>query len=181
MTQTTNESITVDQLIADSVPPADEVIRAAARTAPTADAIVMDVIHRHGRWLDVMTVDELRDAWRYYSGLTEWQPTSGPIDDLDVQIPVVTFASDPDGPPVRGHEVTPAWFTVHPGGWMCSYPHHDDVVTEEVGHPAHLVNSYALDHLDTHHPGWKLPCTACGKPQWNTEESHYCFDCRETR
>jgi hypothetical protein len=65
--------ITFDQLTAEAPNEAvAEVIAAASRTAPTGDALVMDVVVRRDRWLDEMTVDELRGEWRRYHRLTVW-------------------------------------------------------------------------------------------------------------
>lgn len=80
--------------------------------------------------------------------------------------------------PTRGSGLFPTWFATHATGWICSHPHGPDDVTEELGHPPHLIHSYALAHLNEHHPGWKLPCTRCGTPQWNAENRPTCFQCR---
>ncbi|WP_435107330.1 hypothetical protein [Nocardiopsis synnemataformans] len=81
--------------------------------------------------------------------------------------------------PPRGSGLFPAWFETHASGWICSHPHGPDDVTEELGHPPHLIDSYALRHLNDHHPGWKLPCTRCGTPQWNELGSTRCYRCRQ--
>lgn len=80
--------------------------------------------------------------------------------------------------PPRGPGVFPSWFSTHTSGWACSHPHGPDDVTEETGHPPHLVASYALAHLNDHHPGWKLRCAKCRTPQWNALGSPTCFQCR---
>lgn len=69
-----NESISPEQLIADSpTRPIVEVIKAGARTAPSGDALLADIIRRHdGKYLDELTIDELRDDWRYYQQLDAW-------------------------------------------------------------------------------------------------------------
>ena len=54
----------------------------------------------------------------------------------------------------------PTWFEFHATGWVCSHPHGPDDVTEELGHPPHLIHSYALAHLNEHHPGWESLPTA---------------------
>jgi hypothetical protein len=80
--------------------------------------------------------------------------------------------------PPRGTGLVPDWFEFHATGWICHHPHGPDVWTEELGHPEAWVNSYALAHLNEHHPGWKLPCTRCSTPQWNDQGSLRCFHCR---
>lgn len=81
-------------------------------------------------------------------------------------------------PPARGAGVTPAWFQFYENGWECSHPHGPGAPTWETGHPPHLVVSYALRHLNRFHPGWKIACAGCGRPQWNAEGSLRCFGCR---
>ncbi|WP_433699079.1 hypothetical protein [Nocardiopsis sp. CA-288880] len=80
--------------------------------------------------------------------------------------------------PPRGSGVIPAWFEIHASGWICSDPNCPSEYEEELGHPAEYVNTYALRHLNDHHPGWKAPCSCCGTPQWNSEGSPRCFWCR---
>ncbi|MBB4931414.1 hypothetical protein F4561_002234 [Lipingzhangella halophila] len=163
------EQVTAEQLINDApTPAAAEVIRAASRTAPTGDALVADIVARHdGRWLNELTLDELRDTWRYYHGLTEWPHTPAPVD------------SQADQVPERGTGVTPAWFTFDEHGWSCRHPHPDPRTPCAVNRMySPLAVRSALDHLDEHHPGWKVTCRRCRRPQWNAEGSRYCFDCR---
>lgn len=105
---------------------------------------------------------------------------------------VLTFDADPRNPhpadvarvaatptPNRGRNTTPAWFEFHDdrNGWLCRYPHPDPTVLKGA-HYIPNATSHGLAHLNTHHPGWKLPCTRCGKPQWNAENRPTCFDCR---
>jgi hypothetical protein len=74
-----NESITFDALIAEAPSTAvAEVIKAGARTAPTGDALVMDVINRRGCWLDQLDTEALRDEWRHYQALTTTLDPEGP-------------------------------------------------------------------------------------------------------
>lgn len=83
--------------------------------------------------------------------------------------------------PPRGYKLLPQWMTVQPRGWVCAHPGHAVGEPTEAGDlPAHLVMGRVLDHLNAYHPGWKLPCRACGRPQWNDEGSMRCFDCRTT-
>lgn len=115
--------------------------------------------------------------------------------DLDAgfpDLPVLTWATNPRNPdpadyeraakapiPERGHRPTPDWFEFEEerGRWRCSYPHPDPTVLMGALYVADAV-SHGLEHLNEHHPGWKLPCARCGKPQWNTEGRPTCFDCR---
>lgn len=80
--------------------------------------------------------------------------------------------------PPRGAGMFPSWFTTHASGWICSHPHGPEDVIEELALPMNLIDSYAVEHLNEHHPGWKLPCSRCGRPQWNTEGRSTCFACR---
>lgn len=81
--------------------------------------------------------------------------------------------------PDRGRQITPAWFAFRQDGtgWHCDHPHPSpDVPTSATGLPN--GTSHGVDHLNEHHPGWKLPCSRCGTPQWNAEGRPTCFQCR---
>lgn len=86
--------------------------------------------------------------------------------------------SAPPKPP-RGSSILPTWIRLDETGWSCDYPHENPVTPCAADRlPAHQVNRSAIDHLDAHHPGWKLPCRHCKRPQWNDLGSTYCYDCR---
>lgn len=102
-----------------------------------------------------------------------------PINDL---LPVITISGTDSPQPTprpRGSSILPAWFRVHESGWYCHHPHDDPETVIALSRlPTHWVNRSAIDHLDAHHPGWKLPCRHCKRPQWNEVGSTYCYDCR---
>lgn len=118
---------------------------------------------------------------------------AAPFDDgMNDLLPVITCATNPTDPepewaaavantpiPDRGSGVTPSWFEFRENGWSCEYPHPDPNAACGVGRlPASRVASSALYHLNRFHPGWKLPCRSCGRPQWNADGSLRCFGCR---
>lgn len=89
----------------------------------------------------------------------------------------MTLPSAPPAPSIPS-PAFPPWLGFHATGWMCAHPHGPDDVDEELGHPEHLIHSYAIAHLDECHPGWRRRCTRCGRPQWNAEGRPTCFECR---
>lgn len=114
-----------------------------------------------------------------------WQ---GRSDAIDYSLPIVTVARRNPTPedyakaastpvPPRGNAPTPTWFTFLTGGWFCDYPHLDPSVLCGATN-INDATGQGLAHLDDHHPGWKLPCARCSKPQWNADESTRCHDCR---
>ena len=107
---------------------------------------------------------------------------------VDHSLPVLTKAAHKPTPedyakaaaapiPERGTDPTPAWFEFRPGGWSCEYPHPDPSVLCGALN-IHDAIGQGLEHLNTHHPGWKTPCAACRRPQWNADENPRCHDCR---
>lgn len=108
---------------------------------------------------------------------------------IDYSMPILTVACRKPAPedyaaaaaapiPPRGGTPTPAWFEFHTTGWSCDYPHPDPSVLCGIANTTNATAS-GLDHLNDHHPGWKLPCTRCGVPQWNELGSLRCYRCRQ--